>query len=178
MATIDPHLATSDLGYMTAEQLGEALERGTLTSVEIVTGLLARIDAIDAPASVIGLRSILAVSDDAIAQAAAADATFSAHSMAFPLWSKTTLKYGGSPHQLGQPRSWRAHTAMQHSWRRFVPLVSSSWVQPTCLSGPISALPSLHLVGQLSVGSRPIHGQPTAVLVAPHQVQVRHSLLG
>ncbi len=73
MATIDPHLATSDLGYMTAEQLSEALERGTLTSVEIVTGLLARIDAIDAPASAIGLRSILAVSDDAIAQAAAAD---------------------------------------------------------------------------------------------------------
>ncbi len=74
MAMTDPHPATSELGFSSAKQLSDGLANGRLTSTAIVTGLLSRREAIDAPSSATGLRSILAISDDVFEQAVAADA--------------------------------------------------------------------------------------------------------
>ena len=78
MAPTDPHPETKDLGFFSATQLQIQLAEGTLTSVAIVTGLLERIAAIDTAASSTALRSILAISDDVLGQAHAADARRSA----------------------------------------------------------------------------------------------------
>lgn len=65
----DPHPATAELASQSATALAAALTEGRTTSVAIVEALLARIDAIDAPGSPIGLRSIAALSDNALEQA-------------------------------------------------------------------------------------------------------------
>jgi amidase len=58
--------SNSELCEYTALELADALASGATTSVEIVTALLARIAELDAPGTTIELRSVLAVSPDAL----------------------------------------------------------------------------------------------------------------
>jgi amidase len=58
----------------TASELASLLESDETTSAQIVTALLERIASIDAPGTVIELRSVLAVAPDALESAARADA--------------------------------------------------------------------------------------------------------
>lgn len=99
---VDPHPATADLAYVDAVELLERLQAGSLTSVELVTALLERIAAIDAPESDIGLRSILALADDALiiaeqrdAQRATSDIVGPLHGL--PIVIKDNLEAVGLP---------------------------------------------------------------------------------
>ena len=74
MATPDPHAGSAFLASRSVAELLQLLEDGTTTSVDLVEALLERIRAIDAPDSTIALRSVLAVAEDAVAQAERADA--------------------------------------------------------------------------------------------------------
>jgi amidase len=65
----EPHEASADVAYADVAELRRRLADGSLTSEALVRGLLDRISAIDAADSAIALRSILAVSQDAIADA-------------------------------------------------------------------------------------------------------------
>ena len=73
MDRVDPHPPTAGFARASARQLASELAAGLLTSVELTSGLLDRIAAIDAPTSALSLRSVLAVSADALDQAALAD---------------------------------------------------------------------------------------------------------
>ena len=63
----DPHPASSALAYTSATQILAALTSGETTSATVVSALLSRIAAVDAADSDVALRSVLAVSDDAMA---------------------------------------------------------------------------------------------------------------
>ena len=81
----DPHAVTAELAYVDAVELLERLQQGSLTSTQLVTALLERIAAIDAPASEIGLRSILAVAANALEIAEQRDAQRAAGELVGPL---------------------------------------------------------------------------------------------
>ncbi|MSY32428.1 MAG: amidase, partial [Actinobacteria bacterium] len=70
----DPHPSSTEIAYASAGELLDRLEEGSLTSVQLVTTLLERISAIDAPSSPIALRAIAAIAPDALAVAAERDA--------------------------------------------------------------------------------------------------------
>lgn len=73
MTTEDPSPQTEELGYSGVAELASRLAGGELKSVELVETLLRRIDEIDSPLSPVQLRSVLAVSEQAIEEAAASD---------------------------------------------------------------------------------------------------------
>jgi len=85
MTDQDPHPATAAIAAMSAVELSHALAEGLLTSTIVVTSLLERHRAIDAPGSDLELRSVLAISNDAREQAAAADARRAAGALRSPL---------------------------------------------------------------------------------------------
>ena len=72
--TTDPHPSTAELAYRDAVDVLTALGDGALTSEQLVTALLERIDAIDAMDSDVALRSIIAVAPDALTLAQTRDA--------------------------------------------------------------------------------------------------------
>lgn len=65
MTSTDPHAATADIAHASLATLTAAMHDGTLTSADLVRALRSRIDAVDAPASELGLRAVLAVAEDA-----------------------------------------------------------------------------------------------------------------
>ncbi len=67
----DPHMASADIGFSSAESLLEGLTNRQFTSVELVNAFLERISAIDAPDQ--GLNSILALNANALEQASVLD---------------------------------------------------------------------------------------------------------
>lgn len=69
----DPSPHTAELGYLGVDGLRSRLATGDLTSVALVETLLDRMGDLDAPGSRIGLRSVLAVSERALEEAAASD---------------------------------------------------------------------------------------------------------
>lgn len=69
----DPHPDSQPTAYLDACELAKRLTEGTITSVELVTRLLGRIDALDGPDSVVGLRAVAALADDTMAQAQVCD---------------------------------------------------------------------------------------------------------
>ncbi len=69
----DPSPSTEAAGYAGLGELRRQLDDGSLTSAALVETLLRRIDALDRPGSPVGLRSVLAVSDRALDEAAASD---------------------------------------------------------------------------------------------------------
>lgn len=69
---VDPHPASAEIASLDATSLGALLDAGELTSVEVVEGLIARIEALDGGAT--GLHSFIEVSHDARDMAAALDA--------------------------------------------------------------------------------------------------------
>jgi len=62
----DPHPSSEDLAYLDADVILERLNDGTLSSEELVRGLLERGAAIDDPASETGLRSVAAYASNAL----------------------------------------------------------------------------------------------------------------
>ena len=62
----DPHDPSAALAYLSANDLSEEMARGRLTSFALVTTLLERIAAIDAPGTPTSLNSIAAASADAL----------------------------------------------------------------------------------------------------------------
>lgn len=79
----DPHPATADLATATAASLADDLAAGRTTSVALTRALLDRIAAVDDSGP--GLRAVLAVSADALDQAAALDAERAAGTLRGPL---------------------------------------------------------------------------------------------
>ncbi len=73
MHSNDPHEASADLAYWSAEHVQDALTSGAITSEILVGNLLGRIRAIDAPGSAVELRSVLAVAANAQLEAANRD---------------------------------------------------------------------------------------------------------
>lgn len=65
----DPSPATEELGYATVSDLRNRMASGELTSVKLVEALIRRIEDLDSPRSATELRSVLAVSDQAIDEA-------------------------------------------------------------------------------------------------------------
>lgn len=61
----EPHQASAHLAALSATEVLHQLAEGTVTSVQLVDALLARIEAIDAPTSEIALRSVAAIAEDA-----------------------------------------------------------------------------------------------------------------
>ncbi|HSN02143.1 MAG TPA: amidase family protein, partial [Acidimicrobiales bacterium] len=81
----DPHAPSAELAYLSADEIDSRLAAGTLTSVALVTALLARIAAVDAPGSPVGLRAIAALAPDALEVAAERDAERGAGNLRGPL---------------------------------------------------------------------------------------------
>jgi amidase len=69
----DPSPSTEELAYAGVSTLQDRLAAGTLTSVELVETLLTRIEEIDSPTSPTALRSVLAVSEQALDEARESD---------------------------------------------------------------------------------------------------------
>jgi amidase len=69
----DPSPATEELAYATAGEMQRRMESGELTSVELVETLLRRIEEIDSPGSATELRSVLALSEQAVEEARQSD---------------------------------------------------------------------------------------------------------
>jgi amidase len=69
MTSNDPHAPSTDVAYASLAMLATAMDDGAPTSADLTRALLARIDAVDAPSSELGLRSVLAVADDVVAVA-------------------------------------------------------------------------------------------------------------
>jgi amidase len=69
----DPSPATEELGYASVGDLRRQLDSGELTSVKVVEALIRRIDDLDSPGSETRLRSVLAVSEQAIEEASRSD---------------------------------------------------------------------------------------------------------
>jgi amidase len=69
----DPSPKTSEIAYADVAELRARLATGELTSVAIVETLLRRIEDLDVPDSPTALRSVLAVSERALMEAAASD---------------------------------------------------------------------------------------------------------
>ena len=69
MTATDPHAASADIAQGSLDALTRAMVDGALTSADLTRSLLARIDAVDAPASELALRAVLAVAEDAVAVA-------------------------------------------------------------------------------------------------------------
>jgi amidase len=67
----DPDLSTADIGFTPAIELAESRRAGDFTSVELVTTLLHRITQVDDTPD--GIKSVLAISADALAQAQKCD---------------------------------------------------------------------------------------------------------
>ena len=65
----DPHETSAELAYQCVTDTVAQLADGRLSSLELVTALLERIEAIDGPSTVSALRAIAAVSPDALAVA-------------------------------------------------------------------------------------------------------------
>lgn len=74
MSSLDPHAPSENLGYLGARDLLSSLARGDVSSVELVTNLLARAGALDGANTEVGLRSIAAIAPDALEIAARCDA--------------------------------------------------------------------------------------------------------
>ncbi len=70
----DPHPPSAELAAYSAGAVAELLDSGRLSSVELVSALLARIEAVDGPDTATALRAIAAISPDALEQAADRDA--------------------------------------------------------------------------------------------------------
>jgi amidase len=70
----EPHPSSSGLGYLGVAAILERFEDGSLTSVDLIGTLIDRIDAIDGPATEVGLRAVAAVASDARDIAAERDA--------------------------------------------------------------------------------------------------------
>ena len=70
----DPHAPSADLAYLSVAEIEGRLAAGTLTSLALVSALLERIAAIDAPHSPVALRAIAALAPDALEVAAERDA--------------------------------------------------------------------------------------------------------
>lgn len=66
---VDPHPQTAEIASWSASALAEHLAAGDITSVAYVESLIERAQAIDDESSSVALRSIAALSDDAIDQA-------------------------------------------------------------------------------------------------------------
>jgi amidase len=79
----DPHPATAHLATTTAAALADDLAAGRTTSAELTRALLDRMAAVDDAGP--GLRAVLAVSGDALDQAAALDAERAAGTVCGPL---------------------------------------------------------------------------------------------
>jgi amidase len=95
-------------GEATAQTLGQALEAGTLTAAELTDFYLARIDRLNP-----GLRAVIAVSDDAAAEATASDARRAAGATRGPLDGigvliKDNVAAIGLPATAGSPALLRA----------------------------------------------------------------------
>ncbi len=71
--SVDPHPASEEVAYLSVRQIHERFSAGTLDSVTLVESLLARANAIDGADTTIALRSLAAVSEDALDDAAARD---------------------------------------------------------------------------------------------------------
>ncbi len=67
----DPHDKSAEISRLGAAELRRLMDEGSLSSVELTTGLLERIEAVDGAGPTI--RSILRIADDAVEQAAARD---------------------------------------------------------------------------------------------------------
>jgi amidase len=63
---VDPHSKSTELAYLSAHEVLARLENGTLTSTQLVTALIERINAVDADGTTTSLHSIAAVHDEAI----------------------------------------------------------------------------------------------------------------
>jgi len=61
----DPHQASAELAFLSAEEIGRLLASGDLTSLQLVDTFLARIGALDVSGTEIALNSIAALSADA-----------------------------------------------------------------------------------------------------------------
>jgi len=93
-AAVDPHPASAYLAFASATELASELASGSTTSVDLVAGLLGRIDAVDRPgpphsgpphSDQLELRSLLALARDALDIAAARDAERRAGQVRGPL---------------------------------------------------------------------------------------------
>ena len=60
----DPHLPSFELAYLTAREVVARLENGSLTSTQLVTALIERIQNIDVDGTTTSLHSIAAVHED------------------------------------------------------------------------------------------------------------------
>lgn len=85
MSTADPHPQSLPLARLGVADLLAGMADGALTSVAIVRALLDRIAAVDAPASALALRSVLAVAGDALAVAEERDRERAAGTVRGPL---------------------------------------------------------------------------------------------
>ena len=65
----DPHLPSFELAYLTAREVVARLENGSLTSTQLVTALIERIQNIDVDGTTTSLHSIAAVHEEALATA-------------------------------------------------------------------------------------------------------------
>jgi amidase len=71
---MEPHAPSASIAYAGLGELQDGLASGTITSAAIVSSLLERIAAIDAPGTATEVRSILAIASDALEQAVQCDA--------------------------------------------------------------------------------------------------------
>jgi amidase len=71
--TADPSPATEELAFASTSDLRHRMESGELTSEELVETLIRRIEDLDSPGSATELRSVLAVSEQAIEEARRSD---------------------------------------------------------------------------------------------------------
>ena len=87
----DPHPRTGHLAGSSATSLLEDLAAGRTTATALTEAVLERIGAIDAPGTDVSLRSVIATSPDALAEARARDADRAAGAPGGPLQGLPTL---------------------------------------------------------------------------------------
>jgi amidase len=101
----DPHPSTTALAYQDVFALRDELRAGRATSEEVVEGLLDRIAALDAPQSPTSLRSVLAVSERAMAEAKRCDQAPDGSSRGplhgIPVLVKDNIEVAGMPGSAG-----------------------------------------------------------------------------
>ncbi|NBU32308.1 MAG: amidase [Actinobacteria bacterium] len=96
----DPSVDTADYGFATATELLADLQAGALSSVELTEALIVRIQELDDTAD--GLKSVLAINPDALAQAQYADANPSTKPLhGLPVLVKDNIEAVGLPATAG-----------------------------------------------------------------------------
>jgi amidase len=102
MSGTDPSPTTAQVGYMSVAELRSALDAGELTCRAVTETLLERIQSIDAPGTPTELRSVLAVSDRALAEADALEGSPARGPLhGIPVLIKDNIEVSGLPSTAG-----------------------------------------------------------------------------